>query len=126
MPILPLVDLLILLGTGALGFGFVLKAVSITTHYNPTILGFSSLDFALIAAVCIALALVLVARTWVKLNEPSLADLRRRLGEEEARRRVYGEEAARAQAAAQASVPPAPDPYDAAVHMLSAARAERR
>ena len=88
MPVLPLVDLFILMGTAALGIGFILKAVDISTHFRPTILGFSSLDFLLIAAVCMGFALTLVARTWMKLNEPRMADLRRRLSREEARRRV--------------------------------------
>jgi len=88
MPILPLVDLLILMGTASLGVGFLLKAVAMSTHYRPTILGFSSLDFVLIAAVCMGLALTLVARTWMKLNDPKLANLQRRLAEEQALRRA--------------------------------------
>ena len=43
MPVLPLVDLFILMGTAALGIGFILKAIDISTHFRPTILGFSSL-----------------------------------------------------------------------------------
>ena len=45
MPILPLVDLLILTGSGSLLIGFILKAVAVATRYNPAILGFSSVDF---------------------------------------------------------------------------------
>jgi hypothetical protein len=88
MPILPVVDLLILMGTASLGVGFLLKAVALSTHYRPTIVGFSSLDFALIAAVCLALALTLVARTWMKLNDPQLVLLQQRLAEEKALRRA--------------------------------------
>jgi hypothetical protein len=77
VPILPLVDLLLLLGTGSLFVGFVLKSIAITTRFQPTVLGFSSLDFVLIAGVCMGLALVLAARLWVKLNEPRLFRLRR-------------------------------------------------
>lgn len=94
MPILPLVDLLILLGSGSLIVGFLLKAIDLATIYQPTILGFSSLDFALITAVCFALALTLVARTWLKLHEPSLLQLQSRLRAEEAFRRVHEAEAA--------------------------------
>lgn len=72
MPILPLIDLLILMSTLSLLVGFVLKAISLTTHYHPAILGFSSLDFVIIAGIFLGLALVLAARTWVKLNEPRL------------------------------------------------------
>ena len=69
MPILPLVDLLILAGTGSLVIGFVLKAVSVATRYNPTLLGFSSIDFVLIAGVCMGFALTMVSR-----RLPSRAD----------------------------------------------------
>ena len=86
MPVLPLIDLLLLLGTGSLFVGFLLKAISITTRFHPTVLGFSSIDFVLIAGVCMGLALVLAARTWVKLNEPRLLALRRERLEDQFRR----------------------------------------
>lgn len=88
MPILPLVDLLILLGSGSLLAGFVLKAIALTTIYRPSIFGFTSIDFVLIAGVCISLALVLVARTWLKLHEPTLLALQSRLRHEQARQRA--------------------------------------
>ncbi len=86
MLILPLIDLLVLLGTGSLAIGFVLKAITVTTHYSAAILGFTSLDFVLIAGVCLGLALVLAARTWVKLNEPRLLRMRRETMQAELRR----------------------------------------
>ena len=89
MTVLPLVDLLILMGTSSLGIGFVLKGVALTTTYNPTFLGFSSMDMLLIALTCFGLALVLTARTWLRLNEPHLQALERRIGEEEAKRRAH-------------------------------------
>lgn len=88
MPILPLVDLFILIGSGCFGVGTLLKVIEVTTHYHPSVLGFSSMDFALMTAVCFAFALTLVARTWLKLNEPRLLSLQRRLHAEEAHRRV--------------------------------------
>ena len=88
MTVLPIVDLLILLGTGSVMIGFVLKGVALTTTYNPTFLGFSSLDMLLISLTCFGFALVLAARTWLRLNEPHIQALERRLGEEEARRRA--------------------------------------
>jgi hypothetical protein len=88
MTVLPIVDLLILLGTASLGIGFVLKGVALTTTYNPTFLGFSSMDMLLIAMTFFAIALVLSARTWLRLNEPHIQALERRLGEEEAKRRA--------------------------------------
>ena len=72
MPILPLIDLLILIGSSCLLVGFVLKSIDITTTYSPMILGFTTIDFVLMAGICLAFALVLAARTWVKLNEPRL------------------------------------------------------
>jgi hypothetical protein len=94
VPILPLVDLLILLGSGSLLIGFLLKAISLATLYRPTLLGFSPLDFAVVTSVCFGLALTLVARTWLKLHEPSLLALQSRLRAEEAYRRVHEAEAA--------------------------------
>jgi hypothetical protein len=80
LPILPLIDLLILMSTASLLVGFVLKAVALTTRYHPTVLGFSSLDFVMIAGIWFGLALVLTARTWVKLNEPRLLGKRSQTG----------------------------------------------
>jgi len=85
LPILPLIDLLILMGSLSLALGFGLKAIAITTRYQPSILGFSSIDMVIIAGVCLAFALTLAARTWVKLNEPRLLAFRRRASEAELR-----------------------------------------
>jgi len=78
VPILPLIDLLILMGTGSLLIGFVLKAIVITTRYRPTVLGFTSIDFVIITGICLGMALVLAARTWVKLNESRILVSRHR------------------------------------------------
>jgi len=94
MPVLPLVDLLILLGTGSLALGFILKAVNITTLYHPTILGFSSIDFVVIAGVCLGFALTLVGRTWMKMNEPQMLAMQSRLAADQARRRAQALEEA--------------------------------
>jgi len=96
VPILPLVDLLILLGTGSLCVGFVIKVINLSTRYSPSVLGFDSLDFVVIAAICFAFALTLVARTWMKLNEPRLASLRRDTMAAEARLRAAQQEYAEA------------------------------
>jgi type II secretory pathway component PulJ len=95
MPILPLIDLLLLMGTGSLLIGFLLKTIAITTRFRPHILGFTSIDFVLIAGVCMGLALVLAARTWVQLNEPkALAQRRDRLAERLRREQAALEKAA--------------------------------
>jgi hypothetical protein len=88
MLVLPLVDLFILLGSGSFAIGALLKAIAMTTRYQPTVLGLTSVDFALVTAVCFAFALTLAARTWLKLNEPRLLALQSRLRAEEAHRRV--------------------------------------
>jgi hypothetical protein len=80
VPILPLIDLLILMSTASLLVGFVLKAIAISTRYRPGLFGFSSMDFVIIAGIWLALALVLAARTWVKLNEPRLLGTRSQTG----------------------------------------------
>jgi len=76
MSILPLLDALILFGWTSLVAGGLLKAVYVTTHYRPTLLGLSPIDFLGLAVVAFLLALTLAARTWVKAAEPEL--LRRR------------------------------------------------
>jgi hypothetical protein len=76
LPVLPLIDLLILMSTGSLMVGFVLKAIALTTRYQPSIFGFSSLDFVIITGLGLGLALVLAARTYVKLNEHRLLAVR--------------------------------------------------
>ncbi len=96
MPILPLVDLLILIGSGSLAFGALLKLISVVSIYRPAPFGFTSLDFVVITGVCFGMALVFVARTWLKLNEPSLLALKSRLRAEQAQARALEVERAAA------------------------------
>ena len=88
MPILPLIDLLILVGWSSLAVGAVLKAVAVTTVYRPTLLTLTPMDFIVVAAICFGFALTLAARTWVKLNEPRLIHIQRQRAEAQARRRA--------------------------------------
>jgi hypothetical protein len=78
MPVLPLIDLMLLSGWTALLVGFVLKVIALTSTYRPTILGLSSMDFLLIAVAGMLFAIALAARTWVKMQEPSVVAMRRR------------------------------------------------
>jgi len=80
VPVLPLIDLLILLGWTSLLVGFVLKALSIALSYPLSIMGLAPIDFLLVAAVSLLFALSLAARTWVRVHEPRLV-ARRRVGE---------------------------------------------
>jgi hypothetical protein len=80
VPVLPLIDLLILLGWTSLLVGFVLKALSIALSDPLSILGLAPIDFLLVAAVSLLFALSLAARTWVKAHAPGPV-ARRRLAE---------------------------------------------
>jgi hypothetical protein len=77
VPVLPLIDLLILLGWTSLLIGFVLKALSIALSYPLSIVGLAPIDFLLVAGVSLLFALSLAARTWVKVHEPRLVARRR-------------------------------------------------
>ena len=69
MPVLPLIDALIFVGWSSLMVSFVLKGISISTRYQPSIFGLSAVDFLTFAMVCMLFAVALAARTWVKANE---------------------------------------------------------
>ena len=84
MLISPLMDLLVIVGSGFFFIGAVLKFIDVAFRYNPSILGLSSVDFLLMCGVSWLFSLVLAARTWVQLNEPELNRQRReRLQREE-------------------------------------------
>ncbi|MBW2313216.1 MAG: hypothetical protein JRH10_03415 [Deltaproteobacteria bacterium] len=72
MPMLPLIDLLILLGWTSMMVGAVQKAFWITTSYTWKIVGLTPSDFLVAAGVCLLFALTLAARAWVKVNEPKM------------------------------------------------------
>ncbi len=72
MPMLPLIDLLILMGWTSLMVGLVQKALWTATTYTWKIFGLTPFDFLVIAGVCLLFALTLAARAWVKLNEPRM------------------------------------------------------
>ena len=72
MPVLPLIDALILTGWSSLMVAAVLKGITMSTTYNPTIVGLSARDFLLFAGICMLFSLTLAARTWVKANEPRI------------------------------------------------------
>jgi hypothetical protein len=83
MPMLPIIDLLILLGWTTLGVGGLLKLTGLAMNSYPSILGLSSIDFLLIGVVFMLMALTLAARIWVRANEPALqrADTAKRAAE---------------------------------------------
>jgi hypothetical protein len=79
MPILPIIDLLILLGWTTLFGAFALKAIHVTTHYRPELFGMGPMDMVITAASFLLFALALAARTWVKSHEDSRANANARV-----------------------------------------------
>ena len=57
MPMLPIIDLLIFCGWSMLTIGAVLKAVYVTTHYRPTLLTMTPMDFLVVACMFLLFAL---------------------------------------------------------------------
>lgn len=78
MPVLPLIDLLILVAWTSLIVGFVQKALWLALASRFTILGLVPVDFLMLAGVGLLFALALAARVWVKANEPALLRAARR------------------------------------------------
>jgi hypothetical protein len=66
MPILPIIDLLILMAWTSLFAAVGVKAIHVATHYRPLIFGLGALDLVIMATVMLIFALALAARTWVK------------------------------------------------------------
>ena len=77
MPVLPFIDLLILLGTGCLGLGFTIKLINLAARLNVTLFGISPMDCLLAGAAFFMLAVALAARTWVKGREPAIVRAQR-------------------------------------------------
>ncbi len=77
MPVLPLINLMILLGWTGLMLGAILKAIYVTTAYRPTILTLAPIHFLMLAGIFLLFALTLAARTWVQLHEPQVMAARR-------------------------------------------------
>ena len=77
MPVLPLVDLLILVAWSALFVAFVEKAAVLTVSTRVHLFGLTPFDWVVVAGVCLLFALALAARVWVKASEPALLRGRR-------------------------------------------------
>ena len=70
MPILPIIDLLILMAWTVLFGAFGLKLIGLTTSYSPALFGLGPLELTLIAAVLLLFAIALALRTWLRSQEP--------------------------------------------------------
>jgi hypothetical protein len=77
MPILPIIDLLILLAWTTLAAGAALKLINLALAKYWTLLGFAPFDLLMITGVLLVFALTLVGRTWVKANDPGVLAARR-------------------------------------------------
>lgn len=72
MPILPLIDLLMLISISGMMWAFTHKALWLAFDASWTVLGMTPYDFLLGSVTCLLLSLTLAARVWVKANEPAL------------------------------------------------------
>jgi hypothetical protein len=72
MPVLPLIDLMILVAWTSMIIGAVQKTLSIALGRPLSAFGFSPTDFVLVAVAALLFALSLAARTWVRAYEPAL------------------------------------------------------
>jgi hypothetical protein len=77
VPMLPMIDLLILLAWTSLAAGGMLKFVNLVFSKAWSLLGLAPFDFFMIAGVLLVFALTLVGRTWVKLNDPGVRPVQR-------------------------------------------------
>ena len=69
MPILPLIDLCILLAWTSFIWAFIHKVVQLAMDSAFTVLGYGPGDFVLGGGVALLFALTLAARQWVRGNE---------------------------------------------------------
>jgi hypothetical protein len=80
MPVLPLIDLLILVAWTSLIWAFVQKGLWLAFATTFTVVGLTPYDFVLGSGVCLLFALALAARVWVKAHEPKLIHTFHRAG----------------------------------------------
>ena len=69
MPILPIIDLLILMAWTVLISAIGLKLIALTTSYRPEVLGLGPMELTLVAGVLLLFSLALAARTWLRAQE---------------------------------------------------------
>jgi hypothetical protein len=107
VPVLPLIDLLILVAWTSLIWAFVQKALWLAFASTFTVLGLTPYDFVLGSGVCLLFALALAARVWVKAHEPKLIHTLHRAGH---------------QAQAVETLPDFPDPRQGAANRAASSR----
>ena len=80
MPILPLIDLMILIAWTCLIVAVVQKALWMALAVRTSVFGMTPYDFVLVAGVSLLFALALAARAWVKANQARLMGSKRVAG----------------------------------------------
>lgn len=78
MPVLPIIDLLILMGWTSLFGAFTLKAIQVTTSYRPGLFGMGPMELTVLAGIFLLFSLALSARSWVKAHESQASNARER------------------------------------------------
>jgi len=78
MPILPIIDLLILMAWTVLFGAFGLKLIALTTSYSPALFGLGPFEFTVVAAVLLLFAIALASRTWLRSQESKNSGARMR------------------------------------------------
>ena len=69
MPVLPVIDLMILVAWTSLIVAGAQKVIGLALASRPQILGMGPFDFVILAGVCLLFALALAARVWVRRSE---------------------------------------------------------
>lgn len=78
MPILPIIDLLILMAWTVLFGALGLKVIGLTMSSQPHILGLGPFELTLVAAVLLLFSLALAARSWLRAQESQNSDAHQR------------------------------------------------
>jgi hypothetical protein len=73
MPVLPLIDLMILVAWSSLIVAFVEKGLELALARSYYLFGIGPFDWVVIAGVALLFAISLAARTWVKTTEGALS-----------------------------------------------------
>jgi hypothetical protein len=69
MPVLPVIDLMILVAWTSLIVAAAQKVIGLALATRPQILGMGPFDFVIVAGVSLLFALALAARVWVRRSE---------------------------------------------------------
>jgi hypothetical protein len=80
MPVLPLIDLMILIAWTSLIVAGAQKLIGVALQADVPIVGLNPSDFVVVAGVSLLFALSLAARVWVRAHESVLQRVRRDTG----------------------------------------------